>query len=62
MIASSAPKRPSMNGIVATLDPTDGAAQYRLFRLYSLLGKRDLATHSLEEFKRLVHLYGSVSP
>jgi len=48
--------------IVTTLDPTDGAAQYRLFRLYGLLGKRDLAARSLEEFKRQAHLYGSASP
>jgi tetratricopeptide (TPR) repeat protein len=49
-------------GIVATLDPTDGAAQYRLFRLYRLLGKNDLAACSLKEFKRRAHLYGGTSP
>jgi tetratricopeptide (TPR) repeat protein len=48
--------------IVTTLDPTDSAAQYRLFRLYTSLGKRDLAARSLEEFKSLAHLYGSTNP
>ena len=48
--------------IVTTLDGTDGAAQYRLFRLYTSLGQRDLAARSLEAYKRLVHLYGSAGP
>ena len=48
--------------IVTALDPTDSSAQYRLFRIYTSLGKRDIAARSLREFKRLAHLYGSANP
>jgi tetratricopeptide (TPR) repeat protein len=48
--------------LVAALDPTNGAARYRLVRLYTEQGRKEDAARALEQFRTLARLYGTDNP